>query len=57
VKEIIPDAWKKVMMEHCLNMSKAHGIDPALCYKNHDMLPGNGTPSGLGGVPFDFDED
>jgi len=41
VKEI-PDAWKRVMAEHYLRMSKINGIDPALCYKNHDLIPGSG---------------
>lgn len=38
----IPDAWKKKMMQDYLQMAESCGIDPALCYKNLDMMPGSG---------------
>lgn len=38
----IPDVWKQKMMEHYLQTAEKHGIAPALCYKNQDMIPGSG---------------
>lgn len=38
----IPDAWKQAMLNHYLQHSHENGIDPAVCYKFHDLQPACG---------------
>ncbi|MBR5535976.1 MAG: alpha-L-fucosidase [Clostridia bacterium] len=38
----IPDAYKQKMIEKYSDMAEKRGIVPALCYKNHDFIPGSG---------------
>ena len=38
----IPDAWKQEMLRRYLSAARQKGFDPAVCYKNRDLLPGAG---------------
>ncbi len=38
----IPDAWKRAMLDYYFNKSASRGINPAVCYKFHDLQPERG---------------